>query len=475
MNSYKKLIGNSFIFGIGSIGSKLISIILVPLYTYYLSTSEYGTVDLITVTVTMLLPIVSASVFEAVLRFIMDKDKSTEVVLTNSIFIASIGFFVALILFPILNYVDLFGEHLIYMYLILFVQIYERIFAQYTRAVGKIKIFALNGIIQTLTTGLLNILFLAYLGLGIQGYFWAMILSSSVSILFINLTTKAYKKIQLNKVSNGVSKELLSYSIPMIPNTLMWWLINASSRYFIFFFVGVNANGLFAVASKIPSIINLINQVFTQAWQLSAIEEYENKNKSVFYSNVFGYLSSLMFLGTSAVIVIVKFLFESLFAADYFVAWRVVPFLLLGAVFSCFSGFLGTNYIAAKQTKGVFKTSIYGGISSLILNIIFIPTLGVIGAGVSSMVSFFIMFIIRYFDTKQYIEMYINWKLFIINLIIISVQIAVLTISFPIWVELVLELTLFVVLLLFNHNLLKPVLKIFNSAKEKFISNKKLK
>lgn len=472
MNSYKKLVGNSFIFGIGTMGSRLVSIILVPLYTYYLSTSEYGTVDLVSTTVTMLLPIISASVFEAVLRFIMDKDKSTDSILTNSILIAAIGYFIVLMLFPVLNYLGLFGENLIYLYLLLFVQIFERIFAQYTRAIGKIKIFALNGIIQTLSTGLLNIFFLVNLGLGIHGYFGAMILSSTISILFLNVTTKAYKNIRLNKFNNIISKELLSYSVPMIPNTLMWWLINASSRYFIFFFAGVNANGIFAVASKIPSVINLVNQVFTQAWQLSAIEEYENENKSVFYSNVFGYLSSVMFLGTSAIIVIVKIIFDLFFAADYFVAWRVVPFLLLGAVFSCFSGFLGTNYIAAKQTKGVFKTSVYGGIASLILNLIFIPILGIVGAGVSSMISFFIMFIIRYFDTKRYIEMNINWKKFFINIAIIFVQIGVLFISFPKESELLFEILLFIILFLFNRSLLIPILKMFSEARKK-LSKKK--
>lgn len=467
MNSYKKLIGNSFIFAIGNLGSKLISFILVPLYTYYLTTAEFGNVDLVTTTVTMLLPIVSLSVFEAVLRFVMDQDKSKEVVLTNSIFIAIIGFMISLIFYPILEAFNFLEGSLPFLYLILLLQMFERTFSQYTRGIGKIKIFAINGILLTLTTGLFNILFLVYLGLGVQGYLWAMVISNFVSVGFLILTTKSYKVIRWSNIELDSMKKLLNYSVPMIPNSLMWWLINASSRYFIRFFVGISANGLFAVASKIPSLITLINQIFTQAWQLSAIEEYENKNKSSFYSNVFSYLVAVLFIGTSALIVVIKFVFETLFAADFIESWKVAPFLILGAVFSSFSGFLGTNYIAAKETKGVFKTSVYGGVISIVLNLIFIPTLGILGAGISSAISFFVMFLLRYFDTKQYIKMEINWKLLTGDIGIIIVQILVLFFNLPQTYEWTIETLLLLLLLFINRKLIAPIINMTKKLKRK--------
>lgn len=465
MNSYKKLIGNSFIFAVGNLGSKLISFILVPVYTYYLSTAEYGTVDLVTATVTMLLPMVSLSVFEAVLRFVMDKDKPKEVILTNSIFIALVCFIVAILFYPILVFFDILQNSLSFLYLILFLQMFERIFAQYTRGIGKIKVFAINGILLTFTTGLFNILFLVYLELGVPGYLWAMVVSNFISVLFLIIATKSYKSVRRSNLDLNLSKKMLSYSIPMIPNSLMWWLINASSRYFIRFFVGVSGNGLFAVASKIPSLITLINQIFTQAWQLSAIEEYENKNKSTFYSNVFSYLVAVLFIGTSILLIIIKFVFSTFFAADYFEAWQVTPFLILGAVFSSFSGFLGTNYIAAKQTTGVFKTSVYGGIISIILNLIFIPSLGIVGAGISSAISFFVMFILRYFDTKQYIKMEIDWKRLLIGLTIIIIQILILFLNLPKINEWIFELILLLALIFINRNLIKPIFKMLKKSK----------
>lgn len=470
MNSYKKLINNSFIFAIGTLGSKLVSFLLVPLYTYYLAASEYGAIDLTITSVNMLLPIASASIFEAVLRFVLDSNKdkehSIEAVLSNSILIAFTGFFLSLALYPLLNNLGISKGDLFYLYIILLVQIFERVYAQYTRAIGKVKIFALNGILLTFTMGILNILFLVYFGLGVRGYYLAMIIANIISIFFLFMATSAYKNISLIYINSATIKKLLVYSVPLVPNSLMWWLINASSRYFIRGFVGISANGLFAVASRIPSLINIVNQVFSQAWQLSAIEEYKNKNKSVFYSVVFKNLSAVMFLTTSAIIVVVKPIFENLFASEYYSSWQVVPFLLLGTVFSSFSGFLGTNYIAAKETKGVFKTSIYGGIISLILNTALIPTFGIIGAGVSSMMSFFFMYLIRLYDTREYVNIEIDWGLFSADLLLILIQTGILFANLSMGTEFILQLLLFGFILIINRELFLTGIKIYKNTRK---------
>lgn len=469
MNSYKKLAGNSFIFAVGSLGSKLVSIILVPLYTYYLSTEEYGTVDLLLTTVTMLLPIVTASSFEALLRFAMDKKNDASEVLDQSLIITFIGFVLFLVLYPVLALFNVFGPYLPYLYGLLLVQMLERTLAQYARAINYIKIFALNGILLTFTTGILNILFLMVFELGVTGYFTSMILANALSIVFLFVMTKVYRTLRLRKMNKPLVKEMLQYSVPMIPNSLMWWLINASSRYFIRFFVGASGNGLFAVASKIPTIINLINQIFTQAWQISAIEEFENKNKSEFYSTVFRYLASIMFIGASAVTLIVKFLFVHLFAADYYSSWQAVPFLLLSSVFATFSGFLGTNYVAAKETKGVFKTSVYGGGLSLLFNVIFIPMFGIVGAGLSSMLSFFLMFVLRVFDTRKFIAMTINWPIQLASIGLILLQTALLFANLSAPIEYSVNSVLFLIVFVLNRDIFTLLIKI---VKQKLAKNR---
>lgn len=183
---------------------------------------------------------------------------------------------------------------------------------------------------------------------------------------------------------------MLIYSIPLIPNALMWWVMNASNRYFILFFVGASANGLFAVANKIPSFLSILNTIFFKAWQLSAIEEYGDESKAKFYSQTFYYFSVVMFVGTSIILMILKYMMGILVSEEFFSSWQFIPFLLIGIVFSSFSAFLGTNYIAAKQTKGIFRTSLIGGTINIILNLIFIPLVGTNGAAISTMISFWL-------------------------------------------------------------------------------------
>ncbi|QUG40598.1 polysaccharide biosynthesis C-terminal domain-containing protein [Psychrobacillus sp. INOP01] len=454
MNRYKKLIANSVIFGIGNFGSKIILILLVPLYTFYLSSSEYGTLDIITITTSMLLPFISLSIYEAVLRFVMDKNISIQSVVTNAFAMTTIGIFIAILIYPILSYFNVLNGLLIYLYLILILQAIEVILSQYTRAIDKVKIYAISGILKTLTLGVSNILLLTVFKQGINGYLYSIIFSNMVSIVYFASNTDLLKNINVSKLNMKLMKNMLVYSIPLIPNAFMWFLMNASNRYFILHYKGVEINGLFAVASKIPALLTIFTSIFGKSWQLSAIEEYNAEDKSKFYTRIFYYYQSFLLLGTSFILVLLKPLLNLIFAEAYYLSWQYIPFLLLSVVFSSFSGFLGTNYIAAKETKGVFKTSLIGGLFSLVLNFILVPILGGIGAGLATMFSFIIIWIIRVYDTKRFIKITINMKNLVTCLLVIIVQITILFLELSVLLELSLLLALFILLLVVHRYLL---------------------
>lgn len=468
MNAYNKLVNNSIIFAIGNLGSKLIYVLLLPVYTYYLSTAEFGNVDLITTTITMLLPIVSFSVYEAVLRYAVSSNISNEENLTNSLFLAFIGIIIFTILMPVIKYFNIFNNFIFHFYILLILQIFERLLGQFSRGIGQVNIFAINGILLTFTTGILNILFLVIFDMGIQGYLLSMILAYIIAIVFLLFSTKSFKYVKFKYLNFGFMTQILKYSIPLVPNTLMWWLINASSRFFIVFYLNLSANGLFAVASRIPSVLGIASQIFSQAWQLSAIEEYENSKNSVIYSSVLNFFISVLFICSSFILLIIKPLNYFIIAPEYYDSWRVMPFLLVGIIFSSLSGYFGAFYIASKETKGVFMTSIYGGIISLVLNITLIPIFGIVGAGLSSMFSFFAMSVIRYRDSKKYIKIKINSKNLIINLLLIFIQIFILFMNFSVVIELVVELFITVIILVFNRQIFKSLFAYIIDLKIKY-------
>lgn len=455
MNKYKKLFNNSIVFAIGSLGSKLMVFFLVPIYTYYLNTNEFGLVDLLTTTISLILPLFTMSIAESVLRFVMDKNYNKKTILINSFIVIVLGFILLLLLYPVLVIILPFHDYIFYFYILLFLQSIYSLLAQYIRAEGLVRLYAISGVLNAFILLICNIVLLVLLNMGITGYLYSIILSYLLSSIFITIFGKVYRHINFKKVNIRIMEEMLRYSIPLIPNALMWWIMGLSDRYIITYFLGLGANGLYAVANKIPSILNIVNSIFFQAWQMSAIEEVNSKNKSTFFSNVFNIFSVAMLVSTSLLLLNLKFIIGTLVSEDYFESWKYVPFLLLGIVFSSFSGFLGTNYIAAKRTSGVFKTSIIGAILNILVNLVLIPLIGLNGAALGTMFSFAIIWLLRVKDTKQFVNITINIKKLLLTLIIILIQIWILYIDFGF--EYLLGFGCFIIIILVNFYEIKIV------------------
>lgn len=467
MSAYKKLLKNSGIFAIANLGSKLISILLVPYYTYVLSTSEYGTIDMIMTSASLILPLLTLNIFDATLRFSVKSKYNNSDIFSNSIIVIILGNIVFLLIYPILNRMLLLKGITYLFYIIILMQSINSVIAQFVRGIGKVKNFALNGLINTIVLVTSNIILLSKFNMGIKGYLISVILSYLIATIYLIFSVRMWKYFSCNEIRWSLIKEMSLYSIPLIPNSLMWWIMNASDRYAINMFMGIAANGVYAVAYKIPTILNLLYSIFSQAWQLSAIEEGDSENKSEFYTNVFKILSILMLLATSFILIIIRPIIEIILSTEYRESWKYVPFLLLAVVFTSFSSFLGTNYIAMKETKGVFKTSLVGGVLNIILNIILIPFIGINGAAISTMISFAVVWIMRIYDTKKFVIIKIDLKKMIYSLVIIFIQIFFLYTEIKYY--LIIEGILVILMIFINRddltNMIRQIIKIIKIKK----------
>ncbi|NSM83094.1 oligosaccharide flippase family protein [Enterococcus faecalis] len=420
MNKYKKLLNNSLIFAVGNLGSKMLVILLVPLYTRYLTPGEYGTVDLVMTTTNMLTPIISFNIHDAVLRYILDKKYANDKVLSNGLIITLIGMFfsVFLLFLPI--------EYSNYLSIIIVLQSFQSLFSNYARGIGRVKLFTMNGLLYTLFASAFTVLFLVFLNMGLSGYFLAIIIATFLSTFFLFVMMRLDKIVRIKNIDWYILKRMLLYSIPLIPNSFAWWLSNASSRYFILFFLGVSTNGLFAIANKVPALLTMLNTIFFQSWQLSAVEEYNSNENSAFYTNVFFNYTQMIFSVNAVILTILKLLMFHFVTREFFSSWLYIPPLLVAGIYASFSSFLGTTYIAAKQTKGVLITTIIGFILNVLLNIICVPVLGGIGAGVASLLSFLVIWLIRQKDSQKFISIKINKKNMILNHTLLLIQILLL-------------------------------------------------
>jgi len=398
---------------------------MLPLYTRMLTTSEYGQLDILQTTISLLIPLVTFQVVEAVFRFSVDmRDKdSASKVLTNGIFLCLVGMLITLLLFPIFNNSEPFATYTAVFYLMMFLTIFHGIIKQFVRGLEKIKTFVAADLIYTGSFVTFNVVFLVNLRMGLRGYFLSMVLAHLVAIIVLIIFGNVFKYLNLKSFNRKLLKTMLIYSIPLIPNGLMWWVMNVSDRYMLTYFLGFDATGIYSVSYKFPSLITLMNSIFFMAWQLSAMQEYGKEGYDNFYKNIFGVLSSFLLLITAVVLLILKPLMSVFVADAFYESWKYVPLLLVGTVFQAFSSFFGTNYTASKKTKGAFTTSVYGAIVNIGINLLLIPIWGIQAAAFSTMLAYLTMWLLRLFDTKKFVKIKIDWKSLIFSIVLIGIQI----------------------------------------------------
>ncbi|GAA0768045.1 oligosaccharide flippase family protein [Clostridium subterminale] len=423
MTRSKSLIKNTAVFAIGNLCSYVIMAIMVSLYTYVLSTQEYGSVDIVIQLVSLTIPIFTLGISDAVFRFSMDKNYEVESVLTSSLVVLCFGLFLSFITMPlILGKTDI-SKYTIYFLIILFIQSVSVLVKQFTKSIEKVRLYAVGGIINSFCQLVFNLIFLYVFKLNIQGYFLAIFFAYLIELLFLIINIKIWKYMSIKKININLVKHMTLFSLPLIPNTIMWWIVGVSDRFIIASWLGISATGLYAVASKIPSILNSGLKVFFQAWQISAIKELNSNDKDEYQSKVFNFLACVLFLTVSIIVVFCKIILKVWVAPEFFGAWMVIPILLISIIFDSLQAFLGTNYIANKNTMGAFLSSLTGALINIIINIFLIPHIGIAAAAISTAISYIAIFLIRYYGTKRYVKINIDVKKFSLSLSIILGQI----------------------------------------------------
>ena len=417
MNKYKKLIVNTITFALGTFGSKLMVFLLIPIYTGVLAPAELGTADNIIQSAYLLIPLAGLSINEAVLRFALDRDSNKADVFSTGLIVNFIGLSLLLCVFPLLLFVRIIADHLVLLYVYVFIGTFKAIASNFIRGMGYVKLFAFDGIMNTALMSFFTIFFLLVLNSGIEGYISAIILADCISILFLFKIADLGKYVKWRRIDKTLSRAMVAYSIPMIPTAIMWWITNASDRFMITYMKGEAANGLYNTASKLPYIITILAGLFSQAWQISAVAEEESASRNRFYERVFDFYQTLIFVGSAGLLLFIKPLMKILLRGNfnYFDGYIYAPFLIMSTVFSAFVSFFGSIYVTQKKSNRALVTMSIGGILNVLLNFCFIPILGPMGAALATFISYAVVFPIRVIDTRKYVKFRISWGKILIN------------------------------------------------------------
>lgn len=429
MGNYKYLFKNIGLLTLSSFATKLLSFFLVPLYTNILTTTEYGTYDLFSTTVGILVPILTMNIQEAVMRFAMVKNYNRSALVTVSMryaLVSSAVVALGLAVNAICGFSSIGKEYAIFFFLMFFMQVISGIILAYTRGIDKISELSISSVIASIVTIGCNLLFLLVFDLRLTGYFLASIIGPLVQCIYLMVRCGMVQDTHLFRKYDTEKKEMLDYSKPMIANSIAWWVNNVSDRYVVIFFCGLAENGIYSVASKIPSILNIFQSIFAQAWTLSAVRDFDPEDKNGFFANTYRAYNCMMVLICSAIIVGDKILAKFLYAKDFFVAWRYVPWLTIAIVFGSLSGYIGGFFSAVKNSKIFAQSTVVGAVSNIVLNLILTPMMGALGAAIATAVCYFVVWVMRYWHSKKFIKLKINLKRDLLTYILLVVQAIVL-------------------------------------------------
>ena len=374
--------------------------------------ADYGISDLISVYSTFLLAFVSCCIEAAIFIFPKSKPQKEQTsyyssgicFITITSVITAVIFFLISIIAPPIGITNTFTQNIWLIFLLLISHVYQGVTQQFTRSINKMLVYSLTGVVITSCTAIFAILLIPTFHL--QGYIWSLVLANFCGTLFSFIVSKSYRYISFKNISVIRCKEMLKYSIPLIPNSAMWWLVNSINRPILEGYCSYDEIGLFAVAQKFPGILTMLFTVFLTSWQISVIDEYNKEGFHDFSNKV---LKAITFMSVFVLLIITlcSELLINIFATEQYVKGAyLIPILTMGVIFSNLGGLIATVFSAVRISKYYFYSSAWAAMAAILANTILIPLLGITGAALSTMLSMLVMAVVRLFYSRKFVK----WK-----------------------------------------------------------------
>lgn len=407
----KEYYKNTLILLIGKFCTQFISFLLLPIFTRYLLSSDYGYVDLLQTYISLFAPVIILRIDSAVFRFLIDERKEKEkskVTITNSIIISILSsIFIIMIYIVINNIINIKYFELLCVNII--VLIFSSVILQIARGLGNNLDYSIASIITGITNLIVNSLLIVKFNFDASSIFIASIFSNLICVVFLFYKLKINKMFSIKSTNKSKLFKMLKYSFPMIPNSLSWWIINVSDRSIISIFLGVSFNGIYTISCKFSNILNNIFSIFNMSWTETASLHIDDEDKNEFFSEMINKIFILFACVGLFVIAVIPLFYDFLIGKEYLTSYDYIPILIFSGNLNVLSWLFGGIYIAKKETKVVAKTTIYSAIINIIIHFVLIKKMGLFAACFSTLFSYLILVIYRYFDVKKYVL--INLKL----------------------------------------------------------------
>ena len=421
MNKKEKLLKNTIIISIGKICTSFITFLLLPIYTGILSTEEYGVVDLVNTLIYLLVPLVTLQLEQAVFRNLIEArnnfEKQSEIISTGIIQLTVQVFSVLLlgcILYPFIQ-----NNYKIFLIINLVSYIFVSFFLQIARGIGETKKYALGSFLSAVLIILFNIIFLIFFKLGAYGMLLGNFMGYIFTTVYLFFSLKLYKYLKLSKYKKTLLRALLRYSVPLVPNSLSWWIFNASDRLIVSSVLNVSQNGILSASLKFSTIITTLYNIFDTSWIESISVNIEEEDINVFFNQTFNMIFNFFASMCLVLIAFMPIIFPLMINHNYSSGYGLVPISIIASLFNVVQGMVVVVYAAKKDTKSIAKTSMAAALINIIVHLLLIKFIGLYAAVISTVVAFAVLAFYRLYGVnKNYFKVQFDRKI-LINILMI--------------------------------------------------------
>lgn len=385
MSDLKKFVKSSGIYFLGSILSKLIAFFMLPIYTKYLSPSEFGEYDLSLAYITFFTYLFYPDIWVGVMKYILykkdianikEEDKNFKIISTGFFL-----FFVCTIFYLLFFFIFLFYKDINFPNLLIFLGFFTSLQCMYAyilRALDKNFYFVVSGIVETIVYSIITFVLLYFFEFKYEALLIGIIFGKIIAIGLMEKYNPIAKYIRFNNFDFLFFKTLFKFSFPLIFNSLAWWFAAVYGRILIASELSLDENGYYAIALKFALILGLITACFKMAWQeISFSKNLDKKGNSIFYSNACYQYLKFMIIGVILILPIIKLLFPFFINSKFIESLNYIPGALFGAIIYGFNDFLTSIINTINKNKYLSICTIIGAIINIILLNIFISKFGV--------------------------------------------------------------------------------------------------
>lgn len=423
MSHKSQLVKNTAIIAIGKLSTQILSYILLPLYTSKMVPSEYGIYDLVCTLSLFLCPVITLLIEESMFRFLIDSttDQEKRKIISQTIIYTLLG---VVVFIPCSFYIlNIFSNYSIgFQFVFTFFVISNIIIGlsnALSRGLSKIKLYSISNFILGIVTIALTIIVLFFKA-NAEGLLIANSIANILTaiIIFNKLKVKRY----IGKPDIPIMKKMLKYSVPLVPNSISWSIINMSDRIILTYAINSDSTGIYGIANRFPNIINVLYGYFYTAWKESAAKIRKDENPEIYYNNIYQDIKKFLFAITLCLIAIMPFAFPIFINKQYNEAYIYIPIIMIATYYSNLSSFYGGIFGAYKATKIMGITTFVAAAINLIVDIAFVWKFGIFAACISTLVADLIVYYYRKIKLRRYIKLKeLKWQKSAIVLSIICI------------------------------------------------------